>query len=239
MEQGAALIPTTSPARPCACVQLLIQTKHPAYGRSAVSRANRAETRCRPRGANTYPAHPLRVKAVEYRWVKDGVGGASDLADLLRMGHLPEAWIAPPAAGGAAEGAVGSRAHSRWSRSPRTCPVPGALRPTTWSPVNRTTWNASSTRIASGRQVRWAVGWPRYRSSDAAPIWSRQPRSRSGRLTCHIPNPLTGAESRENDGNVLGEAGSAGVSRLPPPYGQGALNETEPVSHQDDRAIDP
>jgi transposase len=31
------------------------------------------------------------------RRVKNDVRDASDLADLLRMGRLPEAWIAPPA----------------------------------------------------------------------------------------------------------------------------------------------
>jgi transposase len=42
-------------------------------------------------------AHPLGVKAFEYRRVKNDFRDAADLADLLRMGRLPEAWIAPPA----------------------------------------------------------------------------------------------------------------------------------------------
>ena len=37
------------------------------------------------------------MKAVEYRRVKNDLRDATDLADLLRMGRLPEAWIAPPA----------------------------------------------------------------------------------------------------------------------------------------------
>jgi len=37
------------------------------------------------------------VKAFEYRRVKNDFRDAADLADLLRMGRLPEAWIAPPA----------------------------------------------------------------------------------------------------------------------------------------------
>jgi transposase len=37
------------------------------------------------------------VKAFEYRRVKNDERDAKDLADLLRMGRLPEAWIAPPA----------------------------------------------------------------------------------------------------------------------------------------------
>ena len=41
-------------------------------------------------------AHPLGVKAFSYRRVKNDVRDAGDLADLLRMGRLPEAWIAPP-----------------------------------------------------------------------------------------------------------------------------------------------
>src|SRR6186997_242480 len=48
-------------------------------------------------GANVHLAHPLGVKAFEYRRVKNDFRDAADLADLLRMGRLPEAWIAPPA----------------------------------------------------------------------------------------------------------------------------------------------
>jgi transposase len=36
------------------------------------------------------------VKAFAYRRVKNDVRDAADLADLLRLGRLPEAWIAPP-----------------------------------------------------------------------------------------------------------------------------------------------
>src|SRR3954468_18066664 len=48
-------------------------------------------------GAQVHLAHPLGVKAFEYRRVKNDLRDSSDLADLLRMGRLPEAWIAPPA----------------------------------------------------------------------------------------------------------------------------------------------
>ncbi|MDZ5447209.1 IS110 family transposase [Micromonospora sp. 4G57] len=48
-------------------------------------------------GAQVHLAHPLGVKGFAYRRVKNDVRDASDLADLLRMGRLPEAWIAPPA----------------------------------------------------------------------------------------------------------------------------------------------
>lgn len=47
-------------------------------------------------GAQVHLAHPLGVKGFAYRRVKNDVRDASDLADLLRMGRLPEAWIAPP-----------------------------------------------------------------------------------------------------------------------------------------------
>jgi transposase len=46
-------------------------------------------------GAEVHLAHPLGVKAFSYRRVKNDVRDAEDLADLLRMGRLPEAWIAP------------------------------------------------------------------------------------------------------------------------------------------------
>jgi transposase len=47
-------------------------------------------------GANVHLAHPLGVKAFAYRRVKNDFRDAADLADLLRMGRLAEAWIAPP-----------------------------------------------------------------------------------------------------------------------------------------------
>ena len=47
-------------------------------------------------GATVHLAHPLGVKGFRYRRVKNDVRDAADLADLLRMGRLPEAWIAPP-----------------------------------------------------------------------------------------------------------------------------------------------
>ncbi len=48
-------------------------------------------------GADVHLAHPLGVKGFAYRRVKNDVRDAGDLADLLRMGRLPEGWIAPPA----------------------------------------------------------------------------------------------------------------------------------------------
>ena len=47
-------------------------------------------------GAEVRLAHPLGVKAFSYRRVKNDERDAADLADLLRAGLLPEAWIAPP-----------------------------------------------------------------------------------------------------------------------------------------------
>ena len=47
-------------------------------------------------GARVHLAHPLGVKGFRYRRVKNDVRDAGDLADLLRMDRLPEAWIAPP-----------------------------------------------------------------------------------------------------------------------------------------------
>jgi transposase len=46
-------------------------------------------------GAEVRLAHPLGVKAFSCRRVKNDERDAADLADLLRMGRLPEAWIAP------------------------------------------------------------------------------------------------------------------------------------------------
>jgi transposase len=48
-------------------------------------------------GATLHLAHPLGIKAFTYQRVKKDESDARLLADLLRMGRLPEAWIAPPA----------------------------------------------------------------------------------------------------------------------------------------------
>src|SRR5438067_861081 len=46
-------------------------------------------------GARVHLAHPLAIGAFENRRVKNDRIDARLLADLLRMGRLPEAWIAP------------------------------------------------------------------------------------------------------------------------------------------------
>jgi transposase len=47
-------------------------------------------------GDHVHLAHPLGVKGFSYRRVKNDENDSQDLADLLRMNRLPEAWIAPP-----------------------------------------------------------------------------------------------------------------------------------------------
>jgi transposase len=47
-------------------------------------------------GATLHLAHPLGIAGYENRRVKNDIVDATLLADLLRMGRLPEAWIAPP-----------------------------------------------------------------------------------------------------------------------------------------------
>jgi transposase len=47
-------------------------------------------------GAEVHLAHPLGVRMFTLRRVKNDERDARDLADLLRLGRLPEAWIAPP-----------------------------------------------------------------------------------------------------------------------------------------------
>ena len=48
-------------------------------------------------GARLHLAHPLGIKAFAYQRVKKDESDSKLLADLLRMGRLPESWIAPPA----------------------------------------------------------------------------------------------------------------------------------------------
>jgi len=46
-------------------------------------------------GARVHLAHPLGIKGFENRRVKNDLVDATMLADLLRLGSLPESWIAP------------------------------------------------------------------------------------------------------------------------------------------------
>jgi transposase len=48
-------------------------------------------------GAKVHLAHPLGVKMFGYQRVKTDARDATNLAELLRMQRLPEAWLAPPA----------------------------------------------------------------------------------------------------------------------------------------------
>ncbi len=46
-------------------------------------------------GGRVHLAHPLGIKGFENRRVKNDLRDATLLADLLRMGRLPESWIPP------------------------------------------------------------------------------------------------------------------------------------------------
>jgi transposase len=72
-------------------------------------------------GAEVHLAHPLGVKGFAYRRVKNDVRDAADLADLLRMGRLPEGWIAPPAVRDCGNWSGTGRSWSR-GRGPRSQP---------------------------------------------------------------------------------------------------------------------
>src|SRR5690349_2683688 len=77
-------------------------------------------------GATVHLAHPLGVKMFSYRRIKNDQRDAADLADLLRMGRLPEAWIAPPATR-ELRGWVRHRAKLVGLRSSMKCQVHGVL----------------------------------------------------------------------------------------------------------------
>ena len=47
-------------------------------------------------GARLHLAHPLGIAGYENRRVKNDLRDATLLADLLRLGRLPESWVAPP-----------------------------------------------------------------------------------------------------------------------------------------------
>jgi transposase len=84
-------------------------------------------------GAHVHLAHPLGVKMFSLRRVKNDQRDAADLADLLRMGRLPEAWIAPPAPGSYAAGCATGPS---WSG----CAATSSVRSTPCSPAPEWRW---------------------------------------------------------------------------------------------------
>ena len=55
-----------------------------------------AAARLQACGAKVHLAHPLGIKMFGYQRVKTDARDARNLAELLRMDRLPEAWLAPP-----------------------------------------------------------------------------------------------------------------------------------------------
>ena len=120
-------------------------------------------------GATVHLAHPLGVKGFAYRRVKNDERDAADLADLLRMGRLPEAWIAPPevrgAAGGGAAPVQAGRAALR-AQGPGACGVGQAGRAgADVGPVRRRRAASCSTSCSWTRriQARVRVAAPAHR----------------------------------------------------------------------------
>ena len=146
-------------------------------------------------------AHPLGVKMFSYRRVKNDQRDAADLADLLRMGRLPEAWIAPPATR-ELRGWVRHRAKLVGLRSSLKCQVHGVLAHAgIWVPMSDLFGVAGP--ATAGRAVGRATGW---RSSPArgwtprcgsSPRWSsRSSCSPSWSTAGCAPTPATGRSSR-------------------------------------------
>src|SRR5262245_14427879 len=128
----------------------------------------------RAAGARVRLAHPLGVKGFRYRRVKNDVRDAADLADLLRMGRLPEAWIAPPATRelrevGALSGqncGLAFRAEGPGARGARQ----GGGVDHGVGPV-RCRWPATAGQGATGRRLRLAG--PLVVGADRYPRWPR------------------------------------------------------------------
>src|SRR6266542_255576 len=141
-------------------------------------------------GATVHLAHPLGVKGFAYRRVKNDELDARDLADLLRMGRLPEAWVAPPDVRGLRE-AVRHRCMLCWpSRACtcrcQTCSVSAGRRClTSWPWTPRSTpacsrFAGSSTRSPS----RSTFGPSAPAASSPAPPVSRRAGRRCARPKC-------------------------------------------------------
>ena len=123
-------------------------------------------------GAQVHLAHPLGVKMFSLRRVKNDQRDAADLADLLRMGRLPEAWIAPPATR-ELWGWVRHRAKLVGLRSNLKCQVHAVL-----AAAGVQVPTGQSNRFPGSAQCWARCSWPRSATSPASPgphSWRRGP----------------------------------------------------------------
>ena len=152
-------------------------------------------------GAHVHLAHPLGVKMFSYRRVKNDQRDATDLADLLRMGRLPEAWIAPPATR-ELRGWVRHRTKLVGLRSSLKCQVHGVLAHAgIWVPMSDLFGVAGQQLLAElSAGTRLSVE-SRSRLDSAlrgsSPRWSsRSSCSPSWSTAGCAPTPATGRSSR-------------------------------------------
>ena len=117
-------------------------------------------------GARVHLAHPLGVKGFRYRRVKNDVRDAGDLADLLRMDRLPEAWIAPPATRELRELV---RYRAKDSSDPIRTQSPGPCRVGQGRRIDRGLGSVRRRRPpTAGEGALWAAPTP----SGSAPCWN-------------------------------------------------------------------
>ena len=152
-------------------------------------------------GATRASGAPVGGEDVRLRRVKNDERDAADLADLLRMGRLPEAWIAPPATR-ELRGWVRHRAKLVGLRSSLQLPDPrragrrgraGADE----RPVRRVRTRTARDRGVDGRSP--ARGWSRCCGSSARWI-SRSTSTRSWSPAGCAPTPAT-TPSRPSPGS--------------------------------------
>ncbi len=124
-------------------------------------------------GATVHLAHPLGVKMFSLRRVKNDVRDAADLADLLRMGRLPEAWIAPPACR-ELRGWVRHRAKLVGLRSHLKCQIHAVLAGA--GGRERSADVASATSPAASTDQTWTMRELWYARSLTLPWWTPRPR---------------------------------------------------------------
>jgi transposase len=139
-------------------------------------------------GAGVHLAHPLGVQMFGTRRVKTDERDAADLADLLRLGRLPEAWIAPPATRELRE-LVRHRAKLVTVRSSLKCQV-HALLAGAGVPVTMSDLFGSRGRDPTGRRLETrgerfgSVAESRIRRSGSPSIHHRAGTSAKPRRTC-------------------------------------------------------
>src|SRR6266540_3269809 len=195
-------------------------------------------------GAGVHLAHPLGVKMFGYQRVKTDARDSTNLAELLRMDRLPEAWLAPPEirerrelvryrAKLVALRCGSPRCGRCWSPTTRRSPCSGGRSPRPW-PATQATWRS---RPSPGWARCWPPSsWPRSATCTASPPPHRcAPGPGSPPATASPTPPCAAAPSPNRGPGWCAGPRSRPPSGYPQPASRPPTSTASPTARHRDR----